>query len=403
MPGVDLPPTSGVCAHAGEMSRGERGLLGSPWGGVETPHNSIALGRQSPIANRQSTSTALDGSVSVSHRGANGVAKPGSGLPVGLASACLVGLPGPGGSSTRPRADTDPQRAFDTVARHDAAARIQAAARGFQARQDTLWRLPTTPPAPEPDGACMGCGARGRAGGACLHCGAPFAPDDDSYHYRFGEWREGPDPHAHHITGRAQDQAQSASPVAGSAAVTGPGDQHGAAARIQAALRGWRGRRLATWRAQLIAAFLMAPGPGGAIALLAGPVPSQLACTTPAHAEPAPSAPGSLAQPACSAQAEPAPSAPGSLAQPACSALADAEPAPSAPGSLAGRYGASEHRGTTSPPDSPCVICGSAECSCPGPLGVDGPATSPRRSAALHSHEEEPRLKRARANGPSGV
>ena len=78
-------------------------------------------------------------------------------------------------------------------------------------------------------------------GGACLHCGAPFAPDDDSYHYRFGEWREGPDPHAHHITGRAQDQAQSASTVAGSAAVTGPGDQHGAAARIQAALRGWRG------------------------------------------------------------------------------------------------------------------------------------------------------------------
>ena len=82
MPGVDLPPTSGVCARAGEMSRGERGLLGSPWGGVETPHNSIALGRQSPIANRQSTSTALDGSVSVSHRGANGVAKPGLGLPV---------------------------------------------------------------------------------------------------------------------------------------------------------------------------------------------------------------------------------------------------------------------------------------------------------------------------------
>ena len=32
MPGVDLPPTSGVCARAGEMSRGERGLLGSPWG-----------------------------------------------------------------------------------------------------------------------------------------------------------------------------------------------------------------------------------------------------------------------------------------------------------------------------------------------------------------------------------
>jgi hypothetical protein len=259
MPGVDLPPTSGVCARAGEMSRGERGLLGSPWGGVETPHNSIALGRQSPIANRQSTSTALDGSVSVSHRGANGVAKPGSGLPVGLASACLVGLPGPGGSSTRPRADTDPQRAFGTVARHDAAARIQAAARGFQARQDTLWRLPTTPPAPEPDGACMGCGARGRAGGACLHCGAPFAPDDDSYHYRFGKWREGPDPHAHHSAGRPQSARPRAE--SGPQRAFGTGAHDHAAARIQAAARGFQARQAARWRASTSPP---APEPDGA-------------------------------------------------------------------------------------------------------------------------------------------
>ena len=42
------------------------------------------------------------------------------------------------------------------------------------------------------DGNCVGCGQRGHAGKHCLYCGAYFAPDDDSYHYFFGDWHTGP-------------------------------------------------------------------------------------------------------------------------------------------------------------------------------------------------------------------
>ena len=42
------------------------------------------------------------------------------------------------------------------------------------------------------DGNCVGCGQRGHAGKHCLYCGAYFAPDDDSYHYFFGDWHPGP-------------------------------------------------------------------------------------------------------------------------------------------------------------------------------------------------------------------
>ena len=28
----------------------------------------------------------------------------------------------------------------------------------------------------------------------CLHCGAYFAPDDESFHFFFGDWWAGPDP-----------------------------------------------------------------------------------------------------------------------------------------------------------------------------------------------------------------
>ena len=43
------------------------------------------------------------------------------------------------------------------------------------------------------DGACLGCGARGHAGGQCISCGAPIEPDDESFHYDFG-WVDGPRP-----------------------------------------------------------------------------------------------------------------------------------------------------------------------------------------------------------------
>ena len=42
------------------------------------------------------------------------------------------------------------------------------------------------------DGNCVGCGQRGHAGKHCLYCGAYYAPDDDSYHYFFGDWYPGP-------------------------------------------------------------------------------------------------------------------------------------------------------------------------------------------------------------------
>ena len=41
-------------------------------------------------------------------------------------------------------------------------------------------------------GNCVGCGLRGYAGKHCTYCGAYYAPDDDSFHYFFGDWHPGP-------------------------------------------------------------------------------------------------------------------------------------------------------------------------------------------------------------------
>ena len=43
-------------------------------------------------------------------------------------------------------------------------------------------------------GECVGCGRRGEAGTQCPSCGGPIDPEDDSYHYYYGEWLTGPRP-----------------------------------------------------------------------------------------------------------------------------------------------------------------------------------------------------------------
>jgi len=54
----------------------------------------------------------------------------------------------------------------------------------------------------------------------CLHCGAYFAPDDESFHFFFGDWWAGPDP--------------------------GWPRREEAAAQLQAAARGFLARRAVT-------------------------------------------------------------------------------------------------------------------------------------------------------------
>ena len=309
-----------------------------------------------------------------------------SGGPV-TAVVSLKGDAHPDGASSRARLWADGgcplqrQLRLQRAELDRAATQIQAAARGCLAR---LW-LPQDGPDPPPDGSCVGCGGRGQAGRMCLHCGAYFAPDDESFHFFFGDWWAGPDP--------------------------GWPRREEAAAQLQAAARGFLARRAVTreQRPRAVEIVQFEPQFGGRFGVL-----------NPADADGSPveygSPPSDWSDPyrPLTPNGECGCGVPGrvGLACEWCGALvASAPPSPLAE------------------PETP-VHTQSPVPGSPGPKSPQGPIctwaldkadsaaslaaqTSPDsrvlsapgspRLVAPYSHVEEPRLKRARADGPSGV
>ena len=263
-----------------------------------------------------------------------------------------------------------------------AATQIQAAARGCLAR---LW-LPQDGPDPPPDGSCVGCGGRGQAGRMCLHCGAYFAPDDESFHFFFGDWWAGPDP--------------------------GWPRREEAAAQLQAAARGFLARRAVTreQRPRAVEIVQFEPQFGGRFGVLNpadadgspveyGSPPSdwsdpyrpltpngECGCGVPGRV--------GLACEWCGALVASAPPSP--LAEPETPVHTQSpvpgSPGPKSPQNLTLNFGGRDKA------DSAASL---AAQTSPDSRVLSAPGSP--RLVAPYSHVEEPRLKRARADGPSGV